>query len=52
MAIGQNRPCFSEIDFEAQPGQCIAVVGATGAGKSTLLSLIPRFYDATGAGAC
>jgi ABC-type multidrug transport system fused ATPase/permease subunit len=37
---------LDEIDFEAQPGQCIAVVGATGAGKSTLLSLIPRFYDA------
>jgi ATP-binding cassette subfamily B protein len=37
---------LQNIDFEAQPGQCIAVVGATGAGKSTLLSLIPRFYDA------
>jgi len=36
---------LSEISFEAQPEQCIAILGETGAGKSTLLSLIPRFYD-------
>ena len=35
------------VDFEIQPGECVAVVGVTGAGKSTLLSLIPRFFDAT-----
>jgi ABC-type multidrug transport system fused ATPase/permease subunit len=38
---------LEDVDFEIQPGQCVAVVGATGAGKSTLLSLIPRFYDAS-----
>jgi ABC-type multidrug transport system fused ATPase/permease subunit len=36
-----------DIDFEATPGQMIALVGLTGAGKTTLVSLIPRFYDAT-----
>lgn len=36
------------ISFQAEPGQCIAILGATGAGKSSLLSLIPRFYDPTG----
>lgn len=33
------------IDLSVEPGQVVAVVGATGAGKSTLLSLVPRFYD-------
>ncbi|HTQ38641.1 MAG TPA: ABC transporter ATP-binding protein [Pirellulales bacterium] len=42
-----DAPVLRKIDFEARPGQCIAVVGATGVGKSALLSLIPRFYDAT-----
>ena len=36
-----------EIDFEASPGQMVALVGLTGAGKTTLVSLIPRFYSAT-----
>ncbi len=33
------------VDFEAQPGQAIALLGPTGSGKSTIISLIPRFYD-------
>ena len=36
-----------DINFEARPGQMIALVGLTGAGKTTLVSLIPRFYEAT-----
>jgi ATP-binding cassette, subfamily B, bacterial len=43
-----TRPVLKGIDFHAQPGSLVALVGATGAGKTTLISLIPRFYDPTG----
>jgi ATP-binding cassette subfamily B protein len=36
-----------DISLEVQPGQCVAILGATGAGKSVLMSLIPRFFDPT-----
>ena len=35
------------VSFEADPGQVIALLGATGSGKSTIINLIPRFYDVT-----
>jgi ATP-binding cassette subfamily B protein len=38
---------LSQVDFEAQPDQTVALLGATGSGKSSIISLIPRFYDAT-----
>src|SRR6478609_4451860 len=36
-----------DIDLVVQPGQCVAILGATGAGKSVLMSLVPRFFDPT-----
>ncbi len=42
-----ETPAVRGIDFEAQPGQLVAILGAPGSGKSTLVHLIPRFYDAT-----
>ena len=36
---------LKNISFEAEPGQTVAILGATGSGKSTLMQLIPRFYD-------
>ena len=44
------EPVLHDIDLEAKPGQCVAILGATGAGKSVLMSLIPRFYDPTAGG--
>ena len=35
------------IDFEAQPGQTVALLGAPGSGKSSIVHLVPRFYDVT-----
>jgi ABC-type multidrug transport system fused ATPase/permease subunit len=39
---------LNDLSFEAEPGQVIALLGATGSGKSTIINLIPRFYDPTG----
>jgi ATP-binding cassette subfamily B protein len=38
---------LKEVSFSAEPGQVIALLGATGSGKSTVINLIPRFYDVT-----
>jgi ATP-binding cassette subfamily B protein len=59
----QGRIVFEDVDFRyngnrdeevltginlvAEPGQTVAILGATGAGKSSLVNLVPRFYDVT-----
>ena len=40
-----GHPVLDRISLRAEPGETVALVGATGAGKSTLVSLIPRFQD-------
>jgi len=40
-----SEPVLRDISFEAQPGQTVALLGATGSGKSSIINLIPRFYD-------
>ena len=36
---------LSGVDLVAEPGQTVAILGATGAGKSSIVNLVPRFYD-------
>jgi len=38
---------LKNVTFEAQPGQTVALLGATGSGKTTIINLLPRFYDPT-----
>lgn len=46
-AYREGQRILHDVNFEAQPGQKIALIGPTGSGKSTVTNLIPRFYDAT-----
>ena len=46
-AYGNDVTALTEVSFHAQPGETIALVGATGAGKSTLVNLLARFYEFT-----
>src|SRR3954468_10298654 len=47
VTFGYNpeNPVLHDINFEAEPGQMVALVGATGSGKSSIISLIARFYQ-------
>ncbi len=45
VAITPDEPVLKNISLVAEPGQTVAILGATGSGKSSLIHLIPRFYD-------
>jgi len=42
-----GEPVLCDVSFSVEPGQTVAILGATGSGKSSLVHLIPRFYDVT-----
>ena len=42
-----GNPVLKDVTFIVEPGQKVAILGATGAGKTTLLALLCRFYDPT-----
>ncbi|MEO0918643.1 MAG: ATP-binding cassette domain-containing protein, partial [Pseudomonadota bacterium] len=46
-AYRPDMPVLRDVSLTIQPGETLAVIGATGAGKSTLAHLIARFYDVT-----
>ncbi|HEX7445944.1 MAG TPA: ABC transporter ATP-binding protein, partial [Pirellulales bacterium] len=46
-AYTAGSPVLEKIDLTIEPGQVVALVGATGSGKTSLLNLVPRFYDPT-----
>jgi ATP-binding cassette, subfamily B, multidrug efflux pump len=41
----ENDKILDDVHFKVNPGDTIALVGATGSGKTTIVSLINRFYD-------
>ena len=43
-----DRPLMRDVSLTAEPGQKVAIVGATGAGKTTLINLLMRFYEVDG----
>ena len=44
---GEAEPTLKNVSFKVEPGQYVALVGASGSGKTTISYLLPRFYDVT-----
>jgi len=43
--FGGGDPVLKNVSFTANPGETLALLGATGSGKTTIINLLPRFYD-------
>jgi len=43
---GMDEMVLKHIDFTAEPGETIGIIGSTGSGKTSLVQMIPRLYDA------
>lgn len=46
-AYGDQGCVLNDINLRIEPGECVAIFGATGSGKTSLLHLIPRLHEAT-----
>jgi ATP-binding cassette subfamily B protein len=42
-----DESVLRDLNLDVQPGETVAIVGATGSGKTTLTALVPRLYDVT-----
>jgi ATP-binding cassette subfamily B protein len=45
--FGSGEPVLRNVNIDVEPGQTVALLGATGSGKTTIINLLPRFYDPT-----
>ncbi|QWC00464.1 ABC transporter ATP-binding protein/permease [Mycoplasmatota bacterium] len=40
-----DKNVLTDVNFTAEPGETVAIIGSTGSGKSTIVNLLPRFFD-------